>query len=214
MIARLLAVVSDLRTGGSGTFAALLEAQAQAAVAATAVILAALRGETLSDDATARLLELEHDGDRLRGQLIREMSERIATPIDREDLFRLSRSLDDILDNLRDFQREYVLFRPGNPALFVPPLEAASLAVQQLGVAVAALRRDPAEISRRTIASRKAGNQVRRLYDVALGELFETELSMETLKQRELLRRLDVVGLRLREAADALADAAVKRGAT
>jgi hypothetical protein len=31
------------------------------------------------------------------------------------------------------------------------------------------------------------------------------------MKARDLLRRLDVVGLRLNEAADALADAAVKR---
>jgi len=34
---------------------------------------------------------------------------------------------------------------------------------------------------------------------------------MEVLKSRELLRRLDVVGLRLNEAADVLSDAAVKR---
>ena len=36
---------------------------------------------------------------------------------------------------------------------------------------------------------------------------------MEVLKCRELLRRLDVVGLRLNEAADRLSDAAVKRWA-
>ena len=36
---------------------------------------------------------------------------------------------------------------------------------------------------------------------------------MDVLKCRELLRRLDVVGLRLNEAADVLADAAVKHRA-
>ena len=36
---------------------------------------------------------------------------------------------------------------------------------------------------------------------------------MEVLKVREVLRRLDVVGLRIGEATDALSDAAVKRSA-
>ena len=36
---------------------------------------------------------------------------------------------------------------------------------------------------------------------------------MEVIKAREILRRLDVVGLRLNEAADVLSDAAVKRRA-
>lgn len=40
--------------------------------------------------------------------------------------------------------------------------------------------------------------------------LDEPEVTPQMLKRRELLRRLDVVGLRLGEAADALADGAVK----
>jgi hypothetical protein len=47
---------------------------------------------------------------------------------------------------------------------------------------------------------------------LALAKLYAGELSVETLKARDLLRRLDVVGLRLNEAADFLLDASVKRG--
>ena len=35
----------------------------------------------------------------------------LVTPVDREDLFRLSRSIDDVLDNLRDFVREWDLYK-------------------------------------------------------------------------------------------------------
>jgi hypothetical protein len=44
-----------------------------------------------------------------------------------------------------------------------------------------------------------------------VASLFEQEVSTELLKRRELLRRLDVVGLRLGECADALSDAMLKR---
>ena len=54
---------------------------------------------------------------------------------------------------------------------------------------------------------------MRRSCDAALAELFGGELVTEVLRVREVLRRLDVVGLRVAEAADALSDAAVKRSA-
>jgi uncharacterized protein Yka (UPF0111/DUF47 family) len=212
VIGRLAQIVGDLRGDGATAFRALLAAQLDAAILATEVIAEGLRDGGRREASTRRLQELEHEGDRLRGLLVHELGLRIATPIDREDLFRLSRSLDDILDNLRDFQREEALFEPVPSTVYVPILAAAATAIRELHGAVEALPLDANEISRRSRAARRAGNQVRRLYDDALSELFAAHLSMETLKQRELLRRLDVVGLRLREAADVLADAAVKRG--
>ena len=62
-----------------------------------------------------------------------------------------------------------------------------------------------------TLVTRKTAGHVRRLYQQQLAELLNEPLDNETLKRRELLRRLDVVGLRLGEAADALADGALKR---
>lgn len=44
-----------------------------------------------------------------------------------------------------------------------------------------------------------------------LADVLEGDVTTGMLRRRELLRRLDVVGLRFGEAVDALADAAVKR---
>ena len=66
-------------------------------------------------------------------------------------------------------------------------------------------------MSESALRSKKAANEIRRLYDVRLARLFRGELTAEVLKSRELLRRLDVVGLRLNEAGDVLSDAAIKR---
>jgi hypothetical protein len=45
-----------------------------------------------------------------------------------------------------------------------------------------------------------------------MARLLAEPLTSETLRRREVLRRLDIVGLRLSEAADHLATAAIKRG--
>ncbi len=57
------------------------------------------------------------------------------------------------------------------------------------------------------IKFRGAGHGVKAL----IAELLVGEVDVQMLRQRELLRRLDVVGLRFGEAADALADGSLKR---
>jgi hypothetical protein len=44
-----------------------------------------------------------------------------------------------------------------------------------------------------------------------MARVLRGDIDANTMRERELLRRLDVVGLRLGEAADALADGALKR---
>jgi uncharacterized protein len=83
--------------------------------------------------------------------------------------------------------------------------------VKDLRQAVQTVAKDPRETSRAALVCKKSANEIRRLYDAELGRLFRGELTMDVIKVRELLRRLDVVGLRLNEAADVLSDAAVKR---
>ncbi|TDU87996.1 hypothetical protein EV138_1535 [Kribbella voronezhensis] len=68
-----------------------------------------------------------------------------------------------------------------------------------------------AEATMTTLAVRKCAGRVRQLYQSSVADLFEQEVSTDLLKRRELLRRLDVVGLRLGECADALSDAMLKR---
>src|SRR5690625_4357254 len=67
-------------------------------------------GDISSATARDAVGDIEHQGDDSRAALISELSRALTTPIDREDLFRLSSSIDDILDNLRDFVREHDLF--------------------------------------------------------------------------------------------------------
>jgi uncharacterized protein Yka (UPF0111/DUF47 family) len=170
-----------------------------------------VRGEVSPADARAEMVDVEHDGDSLRAVLVGELAAALTTPIDREDLYRLSRSVDDVLDNLRDLVRETDLYgaRPDTADGEILAAVAEGLALLQ--TAIGNVSRRPAEVTMTTLAVRKCAGRVRQLYQMAVAKLFEQELSTDLLKRRELLRRLDVVGLRLGECADTLSDAMLKR---
>ncbi|MDQ3789443.1 MAG: DUF47 family protein [Actinomycetota bacterium] len=169
-------------------------------------------GELTPALARAGMVEAEHAGDALRVRLISEISSALTTPIDREDLYRLSRSVDDVLDNVRDFVRENDLYQ-------VTPDPADTDAVLAVAEGLTHLRRGmddliprPGEVIDSVLAARKCVARVRQHYQNSVAALFDGELSNDVLKRRELLRRLDVVGLRLAECAATLSDALQKRG--
>ena len=96
------------------------------------------------------------------------------------------------------------------------PGERGTTALQQVVASLERLRdaaasTNPVDVRKNCLAARKEAGQVRRAYQEGLAQIFSTELTMETLKTRELLRRLDVIGLRLSEGADALLDGLIKR---
>lgn len=168
-------------------------------------------GRTPSGKARARMAEIEHAGDAERAALAAMLRGALATPIDREDLYRLSRSADDVLDNLRDFVREADLFGPPGLGFAVPPLDAVLEGLTALDAAVRKVLAEPAAVTIAALGARKAGNRVRENRQAALARLFAGPLDIDVLRRRELLDRLDAVGRRLGEAADALSDAMLKR---
>ncbi len=169
-------------------------------------------GELTPALARAGMVEAEHTGDALRVRLISEISSALTTPIDREDLYRLSRSVDDVLDNVRDFVRENDLYQ-------ATPDPADTEAVLAVAEGLTHLRRGmddliprPGAVIDSVLAARKCAARVRQHYQNSVAALFDGELSSDVLKRRELLRRLDIVGLRLAECAATLSDAMQKRG--
>lgn len=169
------------------------------------------RGDVAPDAAHDRMAEIEHVGDTQRAALVEVLAHSLATPADREDLFRLSRSIDDVLDTLRDFIRESNLYQVSDQKRFVPMLDLVVAGVASLDTAVRGLVRRPARVTESALRARKASGAVRRMYQYEVAELLAEDMTAETFRTRELVRRLEIVGTRLGEAADALADGAMKR---
>ncbi|MDU0349426.1 DUF47 domain-containing protein [Actinomyces sp. MRS3W] len=191
------------------TLAGTLSAQAAIAIEGVELALRACEADADLDELAERITQVERRGDATRLQLVQLLSTRVVTPLDREDLFRFSRSLDDVLDNTRDFVLETRAWQVQPDAHSRAGLEHVRAGLRRL---IKALDGSAGHINRELcLAARKEGRRVRERYDDGLRQLFSGDLSMQALARRELLRRVDVIGLRLIEAIDAVVDGIVKR---
>ncbi|MFF5338403.1 DUF47 domain-containing protein [Streptomyces sp. NPDC013181] len=205
-------VIGDLTGRTHRTTIGLLTAQLDATVRGVDLAADLAAGRVSPPEARERMAGVEHEGDERRAALVAELSAALTTPLDREDLYRFSRSVDDVLDGLRDLVRETDLFGlPGNPA-DLPALRAVREGLIALREAVGALTGTPARVHQGAMAARKAAGRVRRAYQEAIAALLREEVRVDTLGRRELLRRLDGIGRRLKDAAADLSDALLKRG--
>ena len=208
---RLKRLWHDVTGRGSDVFVDLLAEQVDLALTAARVLAEAHLDGREPPEVTVEVRELENAGDQRRTAMLEELARALVTPIDREDLFRLSHSLDDVLDNLQDFAIEVECYGGRYEASFVGPLEALVEGLRELGNAIERLRDDASDTAA-AARSAKHANDAREAYHEAMADLLRGELTMDTLRRREQLRRHDVTGLRLGEAADALTSGALKRG--
>lgn len=207
---RPLKLVRELSGRSSADMTALLVRQITASLQGARMAQQAAGAALPTGTAREGMAAVEHAGDEAREELVTSLAATLVTPIDREDMFRLSRSIDDVLDNLRDFVRELDLFQTTGD-LFTPVFEAIIDGLDLLHHAVDAVTGSPGEVRSRTLVAKKSCNEIRRMYEQQLARLLYGDVTADMLRRRELLRRLDIVGLRLGEATDALADAAIKR---
>lgn len=211
MLSRLRSIGRDLVGRNDSVLVRYLVGQLDATLDGVRLARAVARGELDRTTARERMVDVEHEGDEHRKDLVQLLARALAPPMDREDLYRLSRSVDDVLDNLRDLVRELDLFGVEREPLLDDPLEGVESGVLSLRDAVSAIGAEPGTSRRHARAARK--NEIRPRYQQAMARRLADDgpVTAATLRRRELLRRVDVIGLRLGEAANALADGAVKR---
>ncbi|MFG3442323.1 DUF47 domain-containing protein [Nonomuraea sp. NPDC047897] len=204
--------IRDLMTGRMDS--ALTEAllgQLEATKEGAWLAMAMIGGEVGRTGAHEQMRTIEHLGDEERRRLVEELRTALVTPIDREDLFRLSRSIDDVLDSLRDFVRESHLYRVPNQIRFSPLLDQVISGIDALENAVRDLASRPSAVVHDALEAKKTGGAIRRMYQYEISRIFSGELTAEAMKERELVRRLEIVGVAIGDAADAIADGAMKR---
>ncbi|MDA0634593.1 DUF47 family protein [Nonomuraea sp. MCN248] len=209
---RRLRRIRDLLTGrmDSALSDALL-GQLKATKEGAWLAMAMIGGEVGRTGAHEQMRTIEHLGDEERRLLVEELESALITPIDREDLFRLSRSIDDVLDSLRDFVRESHLYRVPDQIRFTPLLDQVIVGIDALETAVRDLVSSPSAVVHDALEAKKSGSAIRRMYQYEISRIFSGELTADRMKERELVRRLEIVGIAISEAADSIADGAMKR---
>lgn len=194
-------------------FLKLLIEQGEHAVLAAEALQAYLKKPSAKNVARAR--QVEKDADEIRRILTDELSQTFVTPIDREDIFALSRSIDDVIDYIyTTVEAMEVLAVEPDTAL----KEMASLlldAASEVHLAIQRLEDHPGVATEHAMRAKGMENRVERLYRRTIAELFQgpenVEHIMGMLKRREVLRHLSNAADRGDQAADIITDVVVKR---
>jgi predicted phosphate transport protein (TIGR00153 family) len=157
----------------------------------------------------------ESEADEVRRILIDELNRTFVTPFDREDIFALSRTIDDVLDYAYTTVNEMVILQVV-PTPFMQRI--ASLlkdAAYEIYLAVQRLPKHPKVAIDHAQRAKALENRVEAVYREAIADLFNSaddiEHVVEMLKKREVYRHLSNAADRGDEAANYISDIVVKK---
>ena len=154
--------------------------------------------------------QAEQQADEVRRRLIDALNRTFVTPLDREDIFALSRAIDDMVDYAKSTVEEMVLFEVRPNAHLQKMAGVLYEGAQHITHAVSSLGKMPGDIQGYIILAKKSENRMEHLYREALVELFKTTEVVTIIKMREIYRHLSNAADRGDEAADILSDILVK----
>jgi uncharacterized protein Yka (UPF0111/DUF47 family) len=154
--------------------------------------------------------QTEKKADELRRTLIDALNRTFITPFEREDIFALSRSIDDMIDYAHSTVEEMMLFQAPTNTHIMEMAKALYEGAQHITAAVESLRHMPNAMHTHIIKAKKSENRMEHLYREALAELFKTPDAVTIIKMREIYRHLSNAADRGDEAADILSDILVK----
>ncbi len=158
--------------------------------------------------------EVEREGDNVRRILVDELLHTYATPFDREDLFALSRAVDDILDAANETAVELLMYRIDPPEHFDEMAAILADGARHIRDALRALLPHPRIAAEQAVRAKKAENRMDAVYHEAVSRLFDRvdELGLPVvLKAREIYRHLKNSADRIDQAADDISVIVIKR---
>src|SRR6266568_4357455 len=153
----------------------------------------------------SQLQEIEHRGDTMTHDIIRMLNQTFITPFDREDIHRLTSSLDDVLDFVNAAAVRMTLYR-----VTVPPPAASDLAklivtqAEELALAVSLLESNQ-KVLDHCVEVNRLENEADRVSRRAIAELFEHEKDpIQLIKIKELYEVLETATDKAEDAANVL----------
>jgi predicted phosphate transport protein (TIGR00153 family) len=170
--------------------------------------------EATDREVARRLVQVEKEADEVRRILIDELNRSFVTPIDREDIFALSLTIDDILDYGNSTVDEMVILEVESNSYLRRMVSLVREAAHEIYMGVLRLQDHPNVANDHAVRAKALENRVETVYREALAELFHgpTDIDhvMEMLKLREIYRHLSNAADRGDQAANVIGDIVVK----
>lgn len=170
-----------------------------------------LKNPANSEARIVQLQDIEHRGDDMTHNIITTLNQTFITPFDREDIHRLTSSLDDVLDFVNAAAVRLTLYKISN----VPPAaaELAGLIVQQAEVlarGVSVLEKNQLVLDY-CVEVNRLENEADRVSRKAIADLFEHEKDpIQLIKIKELYEVLENATDKAEDAANVLEAVALK----
>jgi hypothetical protein len=189
--------------------------QEQASITYDGVKLLVKYFETQDGEIAEQLALKEKEADEVRRILIDELNRTFVTPFDREDIFSLSRSIDDVIDYADSTVSEMVVLRVKPTPYMQRIATLLKDAAYEIYQAVMRLQKNPSVAIDHAQRAKALENRVEGVYREAIADLFsgpeDVHHVVEMLKMREVYRHLSNAADRGDEAGNIIADIVVKK---
>ncbi len=187
----------------------------QASITHEGLRLLAKYFETPLPEIAEELSMKEKEADEVRRILIDELNRTFVTPFDREDIFALSRSIDDMVDYADTTAVEMSILNVKPTPHMVRIASLLKDAGWEIHQAVLRLQKNPGVAIEHAQRAKALENRVEAVYREAVADLFsgpeDLHHVVEMLKMREVYRHLSNAADRGDEAANVIADVVVKK---
>jgi len=158
-----------------------------------------------------QMREAEHQADETTHKIVKRANSTFITPFDREDIYRLASSLDDVMDFMEEAVDLVGLYELGDlPADFAPQVEVLQRATQLTAEAMPRLR-TMKDLDEYWIEINRLENQGDRSYRRIVANLFSGNFkSLEVLKLKDVVDSLEHAIDALESVANTVEQIAVK----
>ncbi len=173
-----------------------------------------LAGDRLVSDKADEIKEVEHKCDFLTHELIQRLNRTFVTPIDREDIHALARSLDDVMDAIDASAGVMRLYRLDTVRFGARELaKNISASTVVIHHALAALEKGAKGVNAHAVEINRLENEADRVHQQAVVRLFDEETSpILVIKWKEALDFLEQATDRCEDVANVIESIVVKHG--
>ncbi len=137
-----------------------------------------------------RVREIEQEADELRRVLVEELHQSLVTPIDREDIFALSRTVDDMVDYADTTVDEMEIYEVTPDRHLQEMVDILRKEAREVADSIRMLDVYPHIAMEHAVQAKFYENAMEKAYHSALADLFKRTDTIYMLKMREIYRHL------------------------
>jgi len=166
--------------------------------------------ENQNQESANRVKTIEGEADEFRKALVEELQHRFVTPLDREDLYSLSRAIDEIVDYANTTVDEMEVYQVTSDEHVRQMVDILLKAAREINDAINILETYPAAAMDHAVKAKFYENAMEKAYHTALADLFKSKDTVYMLKMREIYRHLSNAADRSDEAANIICNIVMK----